>query len=317
MTSSRLLCCFATLTTMALATLALAQGPTPAPAQPRADGRCERAAPSNRTILLDRVVAIVNDEALTQYEIDDQKKTILTQMKLQKVTPPAPDVLDKQLSTASSPSVRSCSSQKKTVCGRRHSGRARAASHRAGQQASPDEFRRALRREGIEYEKYREDIRKEIVIQRLREREVDSRVMVTDSEVEAFLASQNAQAGGDAEYRVSHILVLVPEKASPDQIDAKRRRAEEALKQVSDGTDFAQVAAGFSDAPDALQGGGLGWRTVGDVCRPCSWSRARDEARRCARPCSARRPGFTSSSCRRRAAAMRRRSSSRPARGTS
>ena len=55
--------------------------------------------------------------------------------------------------------------------------------------------------------------------------------------------------------------MLVPEQASPDQIDAKRRRAEEALKQVKDGTDFAQVAAGFSDAPDALQGGALGWRT--------------------------------------------------------
>ena len=52
----------------------------------------------------------------------------------------------------------------------------------------------------------------------------------------------------------------MPDRASPDQIDAKRRRAEEALKQVKDGTDFAQVAAGFSDAQDALQGGSLGWR---------------------------------------------------------
>ena len=127
---------------------------------------------------------------------------------------------------------------------------------------SASEFRVALKKEGIEYDKYREDIRKEIVIQRLRDREVDSRVTVSDSEVEAFLASQNAQAGGDVEYRLSHILVIVPEKASPEQIEAKRRRAEDALKQVKDGTDFAQVAAGFSDAPDALQGGVLGWRTA-------------------------------------------------------
>ncbi len=261
MTSSRLLCCCATLTTMALATLALAQGPTPAPAQPRA-AAAPRAAPSNRTILLDRVVAIVNDEALTQYEIDDQKKTILTQMKLQKVTPPAPDVLDKQL-------LDRLITERAILQFAKENGvkvddtQVERALLRIAQdnKLTPDEFRVALRREGIEYEKYREDIRKEIVIQRLRDREVDSRVTVTDSEVEAFLASQNAQAGGDAEYRVSHILVIVPEKASPDQIDAKRRRAEEALKQVRDGTDFAQVAAGFSDAPDALQGGGLGWRT--------------------------------------------------------
>ena len=110
------------------------------------------------------------------------------------------------------------------------------------------------------FSKYREEIRKEILIQRLRDREVDQRISVSDAEVDAFLASPEAQAGGDVEYKVSHILVLVPERASPDQIDAKRRRAEDALKQVKDGADFAQVAAGFSDAQDALQGGSLGWR---------------------------------------------------------
>jgi peptidyl-prolyl cis-trans isomerase SurA len=262
MTLNRLLCRCATLTTLALATLALAQGPTPAPTQPRAPASA-RPAPANRTILLDRVVAVVNDEALTQFEIDTQKKTILAQMKLQNVTPPAPDVLDKQLldrliterailQFAKENGVKVDDTQvERTIL-------------RIAQdnKLSPDEFKVALRREGIEYEKYREDIRKEMVIQRLRDREVDSRVTVSDSEVDAFLASQNAQAGGDVEYRLAHILVIVPEKASPDQIDAKRRRAEEALKQVRDGTDFAQVAAGFSDAPDALQGGALGWRTA-------------------------------------------------------
>ena len=262
MTLHRLLCCSATLTMLALATLVLAQGPTPAPTQPRAPASA-RAAPANRTILLDRVVAVVNDEALTQFEIDDQKKTVLAQMKLQNVTPPAPDVLDKQLldrliterailQFAKENGVKVDDTQvERTIL-------------RIAQdnKLSQDEFRVALRKEGIEYEKYREDIRREMVIQRLRDREVDSRVTVSDSEVEAYLASQNAQAGGDAEYRLSHILVIVPEKASAEQIDAKRRRAEEALKQVRDGTDFAQVAAGFSDAPDALQGGALGWRTA-------------------------------------------------------
>src|SRR5208282_5817458 len=65
---------------------------------------------------------------------------------------------------------------------------------------------------------------------------------------------------GDEEYLVSHILVVIPEQASADQIEAKRRRAEEALKNIQGGADFAQVAAGFSDASDALSGGNLGWR---------------------------------------------------------
>jgi len=94
----------------------------------------------------------------------------------------------------------------------------------------------------------------------LREREVDARITVSDAEVENYLATIKAQSGGEAEYRLAHILVLVPEQANAEQIEAKRRRAEEALKNIRGGTDFGQVAAGFSDASDALSGGNLGWR---------------------------------------------------------
>ena len=268
MTLSRLLRRFAALSIAVVAVAALAQGPTPAPTQPRAPAA--RTTPANaprtspdRSVLLDRVVAIVNDEAVTQFDIDEQKRTILAQMKTQNVTPPPADVLEKQLLDRII-TERAILQFAKENGVRVDDTQVERAILRIAQdnKLSADEFRQALKKENIEYEKYREDIRKEIVIQRLREREVDSHVAVSDSEVEAFLASQNSQAGGDAEYRVSHILVLVPEKASPEQIDAKRRRAEEALKQVKDGTDFAQVAAGFSDAPDALQGGALGWRTA-------------------------------------------------------
>ncbi len=265
----RSLSVFLALSALLAAPLTAAQAPTPAaPAAPPA--QAPRAAPApvprtpalDRTVLLDRVVAIVDDEALTQYEVDDQKKTALSQMKAQNLSPPPADVLDKQvldrliteravLHFAKESGVRVDDTQvERTIL-------------RIAQdnKMTADEFRRMLGREGIAYDKYREDIRKEIVIQRLREREVEQRISVSDAEVDAFLASQNAQAGGDVEYRLAHILVLVPERATPEQIDAKRKRADEALKQVKDGTEFGQVAAGFSDAQDALQGGSLGWRT--------------------------------------------------------
>ncbi|TMG93207.1 MAG: molecular chaperone SurA, partial [Betaproteobacteria bacterium] len=70
-----------------------------------------------------------------------------------------------------------------------------------------------------------------------------------------------SQSGGEAEYKLAHILVMVPEQASADQIDARKRRAEDALRALKNGADFAQVAAGFSDASDALGGGNLGWRS--------------------------------------------------------
>jgi peptidyl-prolyl cis-trans isomerase SurA len=95
---------------------------------------------------------------------------------------------------------------------------------------------------------------------RLREREVDNRIVVTDAEIDNFIQARKAEAGAGDEYNLSHILVTVPEKASPEQIQARRARAEQALSQIAAGVDFRQVAVTFSDAPDALQGGSMGWR---------------------------------------------------------
>src|SRR5207249_9925690 len=102
---------------------------------------------------------------------------------------------------------------------------------------SPDEFRKVLEREGIPYANYREDIRHQVIIQRVRDREVDSKVNVSDAEVANYLATTASQAGGEDEYLLSHIYVSVPEQATPDVVDARRRRAEEALAQVKSGKD--------------------------------------------------------------------------------
>jgi len=210
---------------------------------------------------LDRVIAIVNDEALTQYDVNEQKRVVLGQMKVQNVTPPAVDVLEKQLlerlitervllQYAKETGIRVDDTQVERTLTR----------IAEDNKLSSDDFRKAVEREGIPFAKYRSDIRTEITIQRLRDREVEGRVSVSDAEVDHWLATLDAQSGGQIEYRLAHILVLVPEQASPDQIDVRQRRAGTALQQIRSGADFGQVAAGFSDAPDALQGGNLGWR---------------------------------------------------------
>ena len=229
------------------ATLALAQQPRPAPVRAQS---------------LDRVVAIVNDEAITQYELDDAKRVVVDQLKRQNVAQPSSDVLDRQvlerliterslLQYAKENGIKVDDTQVERTIQR----------IAEDNKMTVDDVRKTLARDNVSYSRYREDIRNEITIQRVREREVDSRITVSDAEVDIYLATLKAQSGGEAEYRLAHILVIVPEQATPDQIEARRRRAEEALRNVKTGGDFSQVAATFSDASDALQGGNLGWRS--------------------------------------------------------
>jgi peptidyl-prolyl cis-trans isomerase SurA len=213
-------------------------------------------------VTVDRVIAIVNDEAVTQYELDDARRVVQQQMKQQKVQPPAADVLDKQvlerlitqralLQQAKEDGVKIDDSQVERAIQR----------IATENKLSTEDFRKLLGRENIPYAKYRDDIRNEMLVQRLREREVDSKVQVSDAEVDQYLATLKAQNAGETEYRIAHILVMVPEQASADQIENRRQRAEEALRSIRSGADFAQIAASFSDATDALQGGSLGWRS--------------------------------------------------------
>jgi peptidyl-prolyl cis-trans isomerase SurA len=125
---------------------------------------------------------------------------------------------------------------------------------------SLNEFRQKLESDSIPFDQFREDLRNEILLNRLRDREVTSKLTVSDGEIENLILEQGEQNGAGTEYNVAHILVRVPEQATPAQVDTRRLRAEEAGKRLSEGADFAQVAATYSDAPDALQGGVMGWR---------------------------------------------------------
>ncbi|RFB71278.1 molecular chaperone SurA [Herbaspirillum sp. 3R11] len=122
------------------------------------------------------------------------------------------------------------------------------------------DFRTQLEREGMAYPAFREDIRREIIMQRLREREVDNKVLVSESEVDNYLAAENNTAVKHEDLNLAQILVRVPENASPEQVAARRQRAEEVLRQLKTGADFAKTAATYSDSSDALNGGDLGWR---------------------------------------------------------
>lgn len=212
--------------------------------------------------LVDRIVAVVNNEVITQFELNDRIRIIVQQLRKQGTPLPPQEVLEKQmlermitdqvqLQFARETGIRVDDLQlDKTL-------------QRIAQEnnLSLEAFRAALEKDGVSFARFRDEIRDEIILGRLREREVDNRISVSDSEVENLLGTRAAQSGGEDEFNLAHILVRVPEQASPEQVQDRRARAEKALSELGK-ADFAQVAASYSDAPDALQGGVLGWRAA-------------------------------------------------------
>lgn len=228
-------------------------GPLPAAAQ----------AKSAQPVEVDRIVAVVNDEVITLRELRLRLAQIEQQLKKQKTPLPPGEVLERQvleriivdkvqLQFARENAVRVEDTQLERAL-------ARVAENNRMTLA---DFRRALERDGISWAGFREDIRNEITVARLREREVDSRIAVSEGEIDNYLANPAAVAQATEEFLVQHILVRIPEQARPDQLERLRARAEEALARLKRGADFGQVAASYSEAPDALTGGSLGWRTA-------------------------------------------------------
>ncbi len=210
---------------------------------------------------LDRIVAVVNNEVVTRLDLDEQVKVASQQLRRQGTPLPASDVLERQLLERLITAKVLTQNAKETGL-RVDDTQLQRSIERIAQEnkSTPEAFRKTLEGDGIDFNRFREELRNEILIARLKEREVDSKILITDAEIDNYLKNQQGQTGKDDEYNLSHILVLVPEQASPEKIQAKKLIADKALEQIKGGADFRQVSAGVSDAPNALDGGSLGWR---------------------------------------------------------
>jgi peptidyl-prolyl cis-trans isomerase SurA len=213
--------------------------------------------------VLDRVVAVVNAEAITSRELAQRVAVVSRQLKKQNIELPPPDILEKQVLDRLISNSAQMQLAKSVGVGLDEAGLDRAVASVADQnKLSLTQMRDRVERDGVSWAQFRDDIRQEIVTARVREREVDSRVFISESDVDAFLLEQDGSDLSQKEYNLSQILLRVSEGASAEQVTAQRLRGEEILKQVNRGVEFTRLATSFSDGPEATTGGSMGWRSA-------------------------------------------------------
>ena len=217
-------------------------------------------------IEIDRVVAVVNNAVITEFELKTRVNQVMAQLAGQKTALPPRRQLEKQvLERMISEKALMQVAEDTNI---RLDGLAldrQVARMAQGSKMTPEGFRKALEAEGTDFNAFREQIRTEMTISRLKEREVDSRLVITDAEIDNFLTNASQVKDQVDEFRLAHILVLTPEGASPEKLAELKEKAEKALRELNAGADFVQVSAAYSDTQNAVQGGALGWRNEGQL----------------------------------------------------
>jgi len=210
---------------------------------------------------VDRIVAVVNEDVILESELNTRLKTVLGQLQQRGTQAPPADVLRRQVLERLIISLLQLQVAERTGIRVDDQTLNSSISGIAKQNGmSLNEFRTAIENDGFNFNVFREDIRKEMIVSRVMQRRVRQRVNITEQEVDNFLSTNKNSAQGNKEYRLSHILISLPEAASAEQVDAAKGKADDVISQLRSGVNFKQVAAASSDGQQAFDGGDLGWR---------------------------------------------------------
>lgn len=216
--------------------------------------------------LLDRIVAVVEDDVILESELVAETRQIAHKLKENKVMIPPDFILRKQvLERLILDKLQRQLAEKSGINVSDEMLRSSVTDIASRNGMSVDEFRRELQSQGMSFTNFEDTIRNEIIINQLRAREIGSRIKVTDREVAHYLETQGGVSKDTIKYRLGHILISVPEGASATQIRKAHSKAEQVAKDLRNGEDFKQMAISVSDGGNALGGGDLGWRTMGQI----------------------------------------------------
>jgi peptidyl-prolyl cis-trans isomerase SurA len=211
--------------------------------------------------LLDRIAAVVNEGVVLVSQLDAQTDEVTQRLRQQKTEVPPRNVLRRQLLErliVEEIQVQRADRLGVEVSEEMLNGALNDVAQR--NRISFPDLPQALAQQGVDYRNFRDEVRRQLTLQLLRQRDVMGRINISPRELEQFMARQQNAPDQNAEYNISHILISVPVTASPEQIESREQRAREVYDKAKGGEDFAQLAVTYSESSTNIEGGALGWR---------------------------------------------------------
>ena len=220
---------------------------------------------AQESVPIDSIVAVVDDDVILRSDLDQSIKTIVARMRGEGRNLPPMDMIEKQVLENLIISKLEVRRALETGIRVSDSDVDNALMMLAQQnQLTVAELRQAIEADGFDFGEFRRSLSEDIVSSRFRQRISESSVTVTETEVDILLSSEDLVGG---EFNLSHILITLPEGATPQQISSAADEASDVYNRLLDGLDFGAAAISYSDSPEALQGGEIGWRDLNTIPR--------------------------------------------------
>lgn len=209
---------------------------------------------------LDRIIAVVNNDVITKTELDKRKHMLRMQLKRTKTEIPPESAFQRQVLEGMIVEKAQLQLAKRRGIRVSDEDVNRVITRMAREnKISLDQFRKVLNKDGVSFSDFRDNTKNNIMLERIRGQIVDKEVNITKQEVDNYLKRSESLGGRSIEYKLSHIMISIPEAASPEQIAKSKQKAETVLKKLRKGADFAKMAIANSDDQSALKGGKMGW----------------------------------------------------------
>ncbi|GMR18135.1 MAG: peptidylprolyl isomerase [Gammaproteobacteria bacterium] len=215
---------------------------------------------------IDRILVVVNDDIITESELGEQIKMAKEQIAQQNIEAPSDELIRKQV-------------LERTILERIQLQYAQRAGISIsdkdientidriveGNKVSKEVFFKNLGEKGTDLPTFKNELRRQLIIQKLVDQRIKRQVSISENEVSQFLETRNRLLGGKDAYELSHIMIPIPESASPAKLQNAKKRAQEIFAKLKGGADFQHTAIAYSSAREALEGGKLGWRSAGQL----------------------------------------------------